>query len=86
MQHEFSLKQSEEKANQDKKDLLQQEELKKQRIIRNASISGVLALAVFIIILFRRITEKKEKQPRAFRSKRNSAGGYGEPENYSLPT
>ncbi|MBK9526079.1 MAG: tetratricopeptide repeat-containing sensor histidine kinase [Bacteroidetes bacterium] len=60
MQHEFSLKQSEEKANQDKKDLLQQEELKKQRIIRNASISGVLALAVFIIILFRRITEKKK--------------------------
>lgn len=60
MQHEFNLKQSEEKAEQDKKDSLQKAELKKQRIIRNASISGVIVLGIFIFILFRRFAEKKK--------------------------
>ncbi|MFN8144162.1 MAG: tetratricopeptide repeat protein [Bacteroidia bacterium] len=60
MQHEFNLKESENKAEQIKKDALQIAELKKQRIIRNASISGLVVLAILIFILFRRFTEKKK--------------------------
>ncbi|RMA57299.1 tetratricopeptide repeat protein [Ulvibacter antarcticus] len=47
------------KASQDKQLLIQQTQLKKQKLIRNLSIAGLLLVIIFALILYYRIREKR---------------------------
>ncbi len=59
MQYEYDKKESIQKAEQDKKDALAAEEVKKQNIIRNTLIFGISVVVVISIILYKNYQNKK---------------------------
>jgi tetratricopeptide (TPR) repeat protein len=60
MQYGFDKRQAEEKAAQDKKDALAEQENKKQRIIRNSLIAGFGLLLALVFFIFRGYKQKQK--------------------------
>lgn len=62
-QYEFDLKEAEYKLEQDKKDIMYNDELKRQKIIFIASLSGGIIFLLFSLILFQRFRViRKQKE------------------------
>jgi tetratricopeptide (TPR) repeat protein len=61
MQFEFDKKESETKAQQEKKDLVSAEEKRKQQLILWFTVSGLLIIAVLAIIILRSLVMNKKK-------------------------
>jgi len=64
MQYEFDKKESEAKAEQDKKDAIAQKEIQRQKLVRNAFVSGFLAVLLFAAVFFvqrNKISKEKER-------------------------
>jgi adenylate cyclase len=63
MQYEFDKKESLAKAEQEKKDVIAQKELQKQKWVRNGFIGGFAAVLIFAFIFFRQRNKiKREKK------------------------
>lgn len=65
MQYEFSKKETAAKAEQDKKDAVAAEELKRQRNIRNSIIAGLAGLLLFTIVVVRQRNKVKKEKKRS---------------------
>ncbi len=61
MQYEFDKKQAEEKAEQDKKDAIHNEQTKKQRIVIYSVSLGLLLVLLLAITIFRSLQQNKKK-------------------------
>ncbi len=64
MQYEFDKKETAARAEQDKKDALTQKELQRQKLVRNAFISGFIAVLLFAFVFFvqrNKISKEKER-------------------------
>lgn len=64
MQYEFDKKEAEAKAEQDKKDAIAQKEIQRQKLVRNAFISGFIAVLLFAFVFFvqrNKISKEKER-------------------------
>lgn len=61
MTYEFNKKQAVEKVEQDKKDAIHQEELKKQKIVIYAVTAGLLMALLLTIIIFRSLKQSRKK-------------------------
>ena len=62
MQYEFDKKQSAARADHDKKDAIATAEIKNQKLIRNFSIAGAVAVLIFSVYSFSRYQKKKKLQ------------------------
>ena len=70
MQYDFEKKESETKAEQDKKDIIANEELQKQKVVRNSFIAGfVLVLILGLVVL--RSYRQKQKANHEINSQKN---------------
>ena len=64
MNYEFEKKEAAAKAEQDKKDAVTQQQIQKQKIIRNSTMGGLAAVLIFSIVIFgqkKKITKEKKR-------------------------
>jgi len=65
MQYQFDKKISFSKAEQDKKDIIVAETFKRQRLLRNSFIAGIILLILTMIIVIRNIQRRKLQEKQA---------------------